>query len=421
MTRLFAVLAAAGMLLASCLPVAASPTAMPTLAPTATPLPTSTLTPTPTTTPVPTSTPTPTPDPLLTSLKGVISSPYWPKLGLPTGIQVKWTSFADGKQQLTGDELASLKEFLGQWEKWKTRLDSYKTEAKITPGLRVRQLNNGKLVLYGIDETSSHKDSGEQLILISHPDPLKTKMLVIAPLIKGLTQRISPDGENVEYIDGKGMPMYEVDGFPVITTRDGWLEKDIKDLYDSSYSTAAEYPRFHISSPGVESGFFGIDKVLTDKQIQVLKDALALFDDPKLKALKPYLFDPKIKYVALDNLPVDYAGSEVSNIVALNHKELFQNKYYLAGVMSHEAAHVLQGGKFPYCQSEIGDGTLPKGFYSWSADELVQGINEGKIGTTHFELWVYTQLGVSQSYPSLVRELQDRIKNKGKNTWDYCK
>jgi hypothetical protein len=92
-----------------------------------------------------------------------------------------------------------------------------------------------------------------------------------------------------------------------------------------------------------------------------------------------------------------YTGT---GVVTIDRKDLFGNKYALASVLAHEAAHVLQGGlpKNFTCQDvlrrEIGNYTIPAGFYDWTAEELLAGIQDISIGAYHVSLWMLTQLNV---------------------------
>ncbi len=439
MKRLFTGLAAAGLLALACNAVSSShmlqlaygststptQTATATLAPSATALPTRTPKPTNTNTPIPTDTETPiptdtataTPDPLLAPLQEAVGSDYWQKMGLPDDLKTKYEALAQGQAVLADDEQAVFQDFIAQWEKIEDRLETYTPAADIVPGIRVRRLVGGRLVLYAVDEKATQAEGAERLILVAHPDPTKTKMLVTAPKLDGLTQVISDDGEFVEYTDANGAVVSSVDALPVISQKDETLATSVKDNSDQAYLQASQYPRFHFGDSGAEeAGFFAVEKTLTEPQMIMLDEALKLFDRPELQALKPYVFDPKIKYIFIKGTQ-QYAGMELDGIVKLNGWNLFQDKALLVGVIAHEAAHVIQQDKFDYCRAEIADGTIPSDLMSWSVQQLVDAVKSNTIGTTQLELWVDTKLGANSD---IITWLKNLILTKGQGSWAYC-
>jgi hypothetical protein len=88
-----------------------------------------------------------------------------------------------------------------------------------------------------------------------------------------------------------------------------------------------------------------------------------------------------------------------TGIVLLDRKNLFDNKYLLAMAIAHEGSHVLQkyqGGNIScddILHAEVGDQTIPEGFETWDAGQVIDGIKNRSIGAYHVSYWMLVQLG----------------------------
>jgi hypothetical protein len=367
------------------------------------------------------SAPEPAADPYRQPLQELVASPYWPDLGLPAEKMTKWPLYASGEAQPPPNELAELQNFLEQWAKWKGWLASARIPSYEKLAFKVRQLKGSqsgrKLVLYGRDELSTQKEGSERIYLPPPADVTKPKALILAPGIEGLHQQINATGDTVEYIDERGQPLLKADAFRM--WNDTFLEY-VQSRYGGSYKTATLFPRFRFFIPGVEAGFFLLEKNLTLKQIIFLEKTLELYNAPALAPLKPHFFAEKKTYVVVAAITevANAAGLASAGVAVLDRGDLFHYKDDLASTIAHEAAHVMQVmSKANRCAYEIGDGTIPDGFKDWTADRLVSAIEGGKIGAEHVGLWMYIKL---KSDPSVIAESQDAITSKGKNLWDYC-
>ena len=90
-------------------------------------------------------------------------------------------------------------------------------------------------------------------------------------------------------------------------------------------------------------------------------------------------------------------ASSGSGIAWLDPKKIIGNRYYLAEVIAHEGAHLLQkptNNCEVVLQYEIGSGTIPPKIYGWSADELMKALQANQIGAYHISLWVLYKLGI---------------------------
>jgi hypothetical protein len=104
--------------------------------------------------------------------------------------------------------------------------------------------------------------------------------LILAPRIEGLRQQISATGDTVEYIDEQGQPLLKVDAFRM--WNNVFLEY-VQARYGGSYKLATLFPRFRFYIPGIEAGFFLLEKNLSLDQINFLKDTLAMYNAPALE------------------------------------------------------------------------------------------------------------------------------------------
>jgi hypothetical protein len=210
----------------------------------------------------------------------------------------------------------------------------------------------------------------------------------------------------VQYLDNKGRVLVTVDE-PTLEAnndQDNMLRQILEGIYgvDSPYAKASTYPRFRFPMDGMEAGFYALDVNLTYLQIVRLREALDLFNRATFASMKSDLFSADIAYVVIDKISGSTAGLTYAGtgVVELDRRDLFGNRYILASVIAHEGSHVLQGampanaGCDTNVRREIGDQTIPDGFYNWDATTLLQAIKDSKIGAYHVSLWMLYKLGV---------------------------
>ena len=292
----------------------------------------------------------------------------------------KWPLFASGEAQLPANERAELQNFLEQWTKWNGWLTSARIPTYERLAFKVRQLKGAqsgrKLVLYGLDELSTQKEGSERIYLPPPADMAKPRALILAPRIEGLRQQISAAGDTVEYLDDQGQPLLKVDAFRMWNNT--FIEY-VQSRYGGSNKAATLFPRFRFFIPGVEAGFFLLEKNLSLKQIIFLEKTLELYNSPALEPLKTHFFAEKKIYVvvaAITEVP-NASGLASAGIAVLDQGDLFHYQDDLAATIAHEAAHVMQVmSKTDRCAYEIGDGTIPAGFKDWTADHLVSAIED---------------------------------------------
>ena len=402
--------------------VEASATAVTTQPPTPsfTPQPTSTSAPSPTSSRAPSATPTPTEDVVAKTkqiLEEMIASPAWETMGLSERHIAQWKTYAEGNGTLSKGEFQVLVDFATRWKKLNILLGQGTIPKKATPVFRVKEYSDeqGKesVIPYLIDEKTAGKPGAERLFLVVHPLPEKGKGLVLAPTIEGLKQQISPDGEFVEYINKKGELLINADARHL--NKEDENEKTFKEVFDTQYSednykTDSIYPRFYFLIPGVESSFFNLGS-MTLNQILLLKSTFEIYDKPELAALKYYIFpkgDDVVFFLSREQTAhtaaaaIGLGGKPRKGIVILFTKNLFDNRYYTAGSLGHEAAHIWQG-KPASCDNiperrkrEIGNKAVPFGLSHWTAAQLVSAVEMEQIGSYHVSLWIAYQLGIKE-------------------------
>ncbi len=231
----------------------------------------------------------------------------------------------------------------------------------------------------------------------------------IAPEINGLNLQLGQRAGTAEYLDSQGRSVLLVEALPLNDGSEHSVQ--LKSLLDKIYGPASpyvqsgEYPRFSYPLQGVQAGFFAVDANLTASQVLLLKEALDLFSRPIFAAMQPDLFDPGIAYILIDKIPGDTAGLTYAGtgVVELDRRALFGNKYLLASVIAHEGSHVLQGPEASNAscteqlKREVGDQTIPAGFYKWDATTLLRAIKDSQIGAYHVSLWMLIRLGVKDT------------------------
>lgn len=415
------------LLLASCTTpgLHLGPTATSTTAPTASHTPTALPSPTPTVTqtrnntPTLTASPTPTatPDARLASLDALLSSEYWPVEGLPEELAARWAAYKGGQAELTGEQERALEDFLLQWDRWARQLAGPRLPGNYELAFKARPVEGAsrepRYALSLVDGFYARREGVERLFLVQHPQPEQPGGMILAPRIEGLQQRISDDGEYVEYQAENGETLLLADA-----VNPAEEQENLAPFYGGLYEKFELIPRYKLPQSGVDSSFYLIDKMLSLSQIQRLNEAVELFDRPEIKPLKPYVFAPEYNYQILDDLVFAAGVQSGENEIWLDRQSLFEDKILLAGVIAHEAGHIIQGDYNPACAREVGKGDIPDDFYDWEAGQLVEGLKSRAIGTAHLELWVYGRLNAN---PYLILYTSDSINNKGRGYWPYCR
>jgi hypothetical protein len=375
----------------------------------------------------PSDTPTPLPvpqtqsdlDKLRQTLAQRVDSPEWARLGLPEDLDAHARAFVNNSETLSDADAQDLNAIVTQWQALEDLARRLLIPNEVGPVYQVYFYTggaggastgqNGTPVVYARSGPPQAVPGSQALYMPVYPSGAQDsdpQGLLLAPVFAGLTQRISPDGRSIQYLDGRDRLVMVADG-RVLDKRDAQgqtlLEK-MSVLYDSNspYLQASAFPRFVFPVDNVEAGFFGIDRSLSTSQILLLNETFHLFDRQALEPLKQIMFGPQVAIVILDKLK-DAAGLNYSGtgVIVLDRRDLFGNKYQLAQVLAHEASHVLQGdlqSNGDICAQllhrEVGDKTIPPDFYNWDAVRLVEGIKNGEIGAYHTSLWMLTQLGI---------------------------
>lgn len=338
-----------------------------------------------------------------------VESPEWVKLGVPETIDAQARAFLLDASTLDENSIQWFHSLLDQWR----LLDGLISRQVVAPnGVKpeIRLWDRIDLegtqipVLYA--RASGDMITTEQLFTVIHGEKGSSIGLALAPQLEKLTQQISLNGQNVEYVDESGKVLVTVDARPVDQKDPDQeaLHEHLVDLYskNNSYSKASVFPRYVISVDGIEAGFMGIEYSLSHTQIVLLNDAFSLYSRPELVPLKTAMFGRDISVIVLDRLYIasglNYSGT---GSIILDRRDLFGNKYQLAQVLAHEAAHVLQGDlgkKVDVCDQllrrEVADQTIPLDMLDWDADQVVAAIKDGTIGAYHVSMWILNQLNI---------------------------
>jgi hypothetical protein len=395
---------------------------------TAIPTSTSTLIPTPTNTPTPT--PSPTPDPIRISIETLRSSPYWREDTIPDGLKVILDRYLAANAHLTKSELATLKDFIAQWNEWQDRLGRLYVPENEKLELRVKEFASDELdlvdnrsnlletrfVLYAVNTLAQVPDGNEQLYLLTpQAEPWG---LPVAPILKGLRQQISSDGKYVVYFDESGQQVLKADAFQF---QGDWPS----DQNPNHYTVLTGFPRFSLSYPGIKATIYLMDPKI---ETHVLKDKIdyaisILNEDPDLAPLRENLFAKNFILYSHESLAKDHGGivgmAEGQGYIQIDPG--YDPREILL-ILVHEAVHLLQHRQGLYdltgCQREIGDGKIPPRFLEFTGDELMSAAKNGEIGTVHVELWLATKISAPKTFIEMYKE---EIRIKGRGTWDYCK
>jgi hypothetical protein len=361
----------------------------------------------------PTVPPTDIPQPdQITSLRhelaSIFKTPQWEEIGLSSERASSWKQFVTEDTDLAADELNLVISFVNQWQTLFPLLSSpIPPQSKPTLKISETVAENGAihLALY-VQHTDNPVPS--QLFLIGFDRDSQAIALVQAPIISGLTQRSSSDGQFVEYLDEKGSVILFANARKLDKSRQ--IEKTLFEMLKENdaefyYNQASVYPRFYFTEPDIESGFFLVEQ-LTVSQIQLLIETFREFNRPNFGALKENIFPPGDDVPFLVSrqphpfaaaLALSLGGTPRQGIVVLISRNIFHSKYQTVGGLAHEAAHIWQG-RSPGCDDpqarlrrEIGDGTIPQDFHLWTSDQLVSAAKQFKIGAYHLSLWVAIQ------------------------------
>ena len=259
------------------------------------------------------------------------------------------------------------------------------------------------ICLYAVNEISN--DGREENLFLFRSDKTGNHAaLILAPRIDSLSQRISQGCEYVEYYDKAGK---------TIIRADGYLEENqlvVNILSSAGYkleeSGAVEIPRYFYED--IDASFF-LMETLTAPQILKIQDIFQVYNKyDQLSPLVEYIHGREKRYIFSDEIYGKYAGLAVGHsegvlIIYPATYDTMRSFNYMVGVLAHEGlghyqtANQCEGmtaGAKPW---EIGDMTIPEGFFNWSAEELIEnylnsGYPCGTLGAYHVSLWVETML-----------------------------
>ncbi len=333
------------------------------------------------------------------SLAKLVGNDTWKDLELPGSLKQKWQAFAEGEEVLSGQEIEVLSDYLSQIEKLQSYAAQSLVPPKTHPVFRAQEVSDDqvqtRLVAYAVEAPEKTGSQAESLFMITTSTTGLPRGLALAPQIDGLQQHISTDGNYVEYWNNTGKRILRAQGRAV--PKGIILNEALQDLYHhNEYAQASIFPRFDYPDIGVDTGFYGLEDNLTYQQILLLGEALQLFNRPELAPMKNAILNPKndiLLYETLENgnAGINYVGS---NVIGLDRKDLFWNKYYLASVIAHEGTHVMQGPMgitkdvcAEVYHREIANRKIPQDLYNWNAEEVIQAIKDNEIGTYHVSVW----------------------------------
>jgi len=350
-------------------------------------------------------------------LLSALDSVEWGAVGMSADTENQWRAFAEGKIELPQVETALVESFIAQWETLSPLLEEKLSPSSAKPAPRLREFEDtqgetrrlSSVAIYIIDEKATAEEGSERLFLVAHNKAGQAVGLTLSARIEGLEQQPSADGRYVEY--------QEPDNDWIIRADARWLDpasqrqeitKEFLDEMDAAphYQQNSMYPRYYFNILNISSSFYGLEN-LTYNQMLLLKDTLSLYNQNNLAELASEVFasGDEVEYVVTRQshpraaaLALPLGGMPRNGIVLLFTKNLFHNKYSTAAAIAHEATHVWQG-QSPGCdepkrrlQREVGDKTIPNGFYDWGPAELVKAAKLGKIGAYHIGYWVLLKL-----------------------------
>jgi hypothetical protein len=407
-------LATASPFIASAIPALNSPTFSPTPPPVD---PTVTATsPTATAQATATDTPKPQPPSLSESLLQIVESDDWQTLGMDPDQAARWERFARSGDRLSSEEENQyVQNFVQQWELVNVAAEHMVVPDDVRPALRVmileHEIGGAEPVLYAAVANGFAPEGEQQLYLIALDAEGEPVGLLAAPVITGLRQQISVDGRYVEYVDAaRNVHLLSADARQL--TGEGHREETLLEMLGevytnlSSYTRSKLYPRYTFPIQGVESSFYTVETLLTHLQIVQMNEAFQLLSRPEFAPLKDAIFTQDTTVTIIEHADL-YAGLTVlgSGVMQLDRRDLLGDKYILASVLIHEGAHILQpvpkgsaASSANACnlalRMEIGDRKIPEGFFDWTAEQILEGIDSQEIGAYHAGFWVLEQIGV---------------------------
>ena len=332
---------------------------------------------------------------LASRLRLMLASLDWVEVGLSQARLEKWQVYADNRlEDLEPGEIDEIEGFVMRWEKFQRLLEESFIPERVKPAFRVEEPSDPDSgdqmppILFIVDENYTTKEE-QRLFLIARDASQDGIALVLATEIEGLVQRISPDGEYVEYVDEKDRLLLKADA-----------NAEIKSESEETYQMGI--PRYFFE--GMQASLYGLESISL-LQIRWTRDAFNIFfNNPKYDAFEPYIWGADNNY-AIDRSLEEFAGvaSSVTRMSRINPKNV-GNLLYFASTIAHEAAHQIQFLKWDsdhqtQCRLEIGDGTIPQNFWNWTAEEIITALESDQpIGAYHISAWMLNQLGQWDSW-----------------------
>lgn len=358
-------------------------------------------------------------------LQKFIASPRWLEVPLPDAARQRWQAIAQGEIAPSAKESAHILALLTRLETIEHLLEESAYPIGGQPELRFRMpIEENQLpVPYLVQANGSLEHNAEQLYLWVRNDEGGIVSMLPAPWVEGLLQRISEDGEFVEYYpqDKDWIVKGEARQLDPKKERHKYtLEMLAENNPPSNYAKTNIFPRYYFNFAHIHSAFYGIGE-LTLNQILLLQSVLELFNRPTMQELAEYIFTSgeQVEYI-VSRVAHPYAaamarplgGDPPQGIIVLYTKNLFDNKYETAASIAHEAAHIWQGPPAS-CENpqarlnaEIGNGIVSSAFYSWRAKDLYQAVRSGEAGAYHATLWVllqFNQMAQAEWVKSVIR------------------
>lgn len=369
-------------------------------------------------TPAPALTPAPA-GALRRTVQRLVNDPDWPPVGLSAERQEAWKSFAAGQAGLPATELVALQAFVERWELLH-RLAEQRVPA------------DSPSPLWSVLELPASESEAPRPVLAAGDGqgryfvPARDRKgvpqaLLLAPALPELTQRLSADGEQVEYLNAKGELLLRVDG-RLFANGDALDELMIELMdehgADRAYRAARLLPRYQVNLPGIPTSFYLLEN-LTYNQLLLLLSTLQVYDRPGFTGLKEFLFLPgdqapylitRQPHPSAAAMAYRLGGEPRRGVMLIFTRNVFRNKYETAGSLAHEAAHIWQG-RGVSCEhlaerlrDEVGNGKIASDFYNWTPDQLFTAVQSGEIGAYHLSLWVAAKFNLSD-YMRFYREI----------------
>lgn len=327
-------------------------------------------------------------DPAIESLREqlkAISEEELQGLGISDQRLEQWIAFAAGSiQELTPEEGRVVEDFLSQWDEIHKLAGRSAIPKDASVSFRGRErdgLIGDKIDVYAVD-----KNSGRLFLFQHHPLDEKARVaLVLAPELPGLLQILSDDGELVNYVDSNGEVRASADAVLI-----GGLLGD--EIAQEGYNKRVGIPRFLLPELGSNYHFFGFE---SETEMRIMSEAMTIFES-RFPLLSAYSEDNYFLFEGAGGAAL-YGGA-----VLIGKESILFGASNLVEKFAHETfRHRADQKTGAFCiglAEEIGDGTIPPGFYQWSEKELVEAIeqnrSEPKLGGYHVSVWVGRSLGL---------------------------